>query len=141
MKRWIKILAVMAIIAVACSGCTQNGGHIGKIFGRWHLERIEADGSGVVPAQRGEIFWAFQGEMFQMQLKWSDHAVSTIFGNYTLSDDTLLLSFPEDNNAPFEDLGLGRENSLHVVKLTGKEMVLTYHPEDGATLTYYLRKW
>lgn len=145
MKKLIPAYLLLAVTALLTTSCTQNGGHIGALFGRWHLVRIEADNMEAPPTPPGDIFWAFQGDMFEMQLAYTDvpHAVSTTYGLYTLTDDdkVLTLTFPEERYAPFAETGLGRENRLDVLRLTYGEMTVVYHPSADASLTYYLRKW
>lgn len=142
MKKHIRVMMIsmVAVLSLIVSSCTQNGGYIGDLFGRWHLVEIEANNM-EAPAQAGEIYWAFQGDMFQMQLDRGEHSVSTTYGLYTLEDDILTLKFPEEGYPPFPQTGLARENRLEVLKLNHGEMILVYHPADDATLTYYLRKW
>lgn len=140
MKKLTYILLTMCAILLSTTSCTQNGGHIGALFGRWTLVRIEADNM-EAPEQTGDIFWAFQGEMFQMQLVTSPHAVQTTYGVYTHEDNILTLDFPEKRFAPFPQTGLARENRLEVLRLTYGEMVVLYHPTPETSLTYYLRKW
>ena len=72
MKKLKYLIFTLAAILAMTSSCTQNGGHIGDIFGRWHLLRIEADNM-EAPAQNGDLFWAFQGDMFEMQLSHGNH--------------------------------------------------------------------
>ena len=140
MKKLKYLIFTLAAILAMTSSCTQNGGHIGDIFGRWHLLRIEADNM-EAPAQNGDLFWAFQGDMFEMQLSHGNHAVSTIYGLYTLDDKTLTLTFPEERYSPFSETGLGRETRLEIIKLTYGEMTVIYRPTADTSLTYYLRKW
>lgn len=140
MNKSVTIILTFICLLFISTGCTQNGGHIGKIFGRWHLERIEAENM-EAPQQRGDIYWAFQGNMFQMQRHNELHSYSTTYGTYRLEDNTLFLDFPQDDKPPFEQTGLGRENILQVLKLTHSEFVLLYNPTPDTSLTYYLRKW
>ncbi len=140
MKMKILLAALLILIAGAC---THNGGPSGPLYGRWHLQRIEADNM-TVPAQNGEIYWAFQNGMIQMLLDRGGHSVSQTYGAYRLDDNTLFLNFSEERYAPFSELGLARQSELQVLKLTGKEFTLLYTPDPtlpDATLTYYLRKW
>lgn len=141
----IRIFLIL-FIAMAASGCTQNGGHIGKLFGRWHLDAIEADGC-AAPERHGDIYWAFQSDVIQMMRENAPNDFSTIFGLFRLDDNTLFIDFPEaakptqtDGKPPFPETGLPRESRLQVLKLTGKEMVLLYQATPQGTLTYRLRK-
>ena len=141
-KRLLYIFALLLI----CIGtaCTHNGGPSGPLYGRWHLERIEADGM-EAPEQAGDIYWAFQTGLVQMQRDNGHHSVTTIIGTFRLDDNTMFIDFPKESFVPFPQLGLGRENILQVLKLTRSEFILLYHPDPSddpeASLTYYLRKW
>lgn len=136
-KIYIVLIAVMALMA---SACTQNGGHLGKLFGRWHLERIEADNM-EAPEQDGELYWAFQNDMIQMQLDLGEHEFQESYGLFRMDDNSLYLSFPEKGNPPLPETGLAREDVLQILKLTGNEFILQYNPTPDSSLTYYFRKW
>lgn len=140
MKRLTYTLILPLLTMLFMSSCTQNGGHIGAIFGRWHLVSIEADNM-EAPELTDDIYWAFQSDVVQMQMTRDHHEVSQIFGVFTLDDEILTLRFPEERYKPFAQTGLSRDNRLEVLKLTYSEMRLLYRPSEEATLTYYLKKW
>lgn len=139
MKKYILALIVSAIITVL-TGCTHNSGPAGPLYGRWHLERIEADNM-VAPSHDEDIYMAFQGQTVQLQRDNGNHSVSTAFGKYRLEDNTLFLQFPEADQPPFAKTGFSRENIMQVLKLTHKDLILLYNPEADKSLTYYFRKW
>lgn len=143
-----KILFFLSILLLA--SCTQNGGHIGKIFGRWHIDSIEADGCDAPPAALN-LYWAFQTDVIQMQRENGHNNFSTIYGRYRIDDNTLFIDFPEaslpnasEGQPPFAETGLARQSALQILRFTSHELVLSYHPDPAtdpsATITYHLRK-
>lgn len=140
MNRYLTIFLAVVSILILLSDCTQNGGYIGNIFGRWHLERIEADNI-EAPVEGGEIYWSFQSDVIKMQRDDGEHYFSVVFGIYRLDNNTLYLNFPEKDGAPFPQTGFPRECKLDVLKLTRSEFILQYHTTKDSFLTYYFRKW
>lgn len=144
MKKIFPLLLTLTLVIIL-SACTQNGGPSGPLYGRWHLEHIDADDIADPNPDGNEIFWSFQTGMIQMQVKVAEHTFNTKYGSFRLDDNTLFLEFPDaTNNAPQPQTGLSLENTLQVLRLTHKEMTLLYHPDPAnpeASLTYYFRKW
>ena len=144
MKKSIFFSLLAICLLTLCSSCTQNGGHIGKLFGRWHLERIEADGV-VLPESQGGIFLAFQGKVMELLLVKEEHESQEVFASFREEDNTIFLDFCQKNMLPYPQTGLLKESELQILRLTGKELVCVLHPEPEtdpeASLTYYLRKW
>ena len=82
------ILAVLlATVAIAC---TQNGGHIGRLFGSWVLESATCDGSEMTMPEDTETFWSFQSDLLRVQLADKHHTAENYFGNFTELPDGLL---------------------------------------------------
>ena len=140
MKRiYLFVLPILGLL-LSVAGCIQNGGNIGVLFGRWHLESIDAENMSA-PVSRGEIFWAFQKDMIQMQRDNGSHSVSKTYGLYRIEDDMLYLNFPDENEPPFTETGLKRQSALQILKMTKREMVLRYQVDSDSSLTYCLKKW
>lgn len=55
------IMALTAIICLALSGCTQNNGHIGKLFGSWALVAMDVDSEPYEP--NCETYLSFQSNV------------------------------------------------------------------------------
>ncbi len=140
MKKTILMLLVLFSLQISLDSCVQNGGHIGTIFGRWCLVEIEAENE-QPPVLRGDVFWAFQSDVIQMQRDNGYHSFSVTYGVFRIDGEMLYLDFPEENLPPFEETGLQRECELQILKMTHKEMVLKYHTGQDSSLIYYLRKW
>ena len=135
-----KIFLCLSLLIFMVVSCTHNGGPSGDLYGRWYLERIEAQNM-EVPDQHGDLFWAFQKNVVQIQRENGFHSVSRIYGTFRRDDDFLFLDFPVEKDSPFPETGLGRENTLKILKMTGKKMELIYYPMEDCSLMYYFRKW
>ena len=113
------VAALICLVLCTLAACTQNNGHIGKIFGRWYLESIEAQGM-AAPDYGGDIFWAFQSSVIRMTQIEPEHTAHNMSGNFRLEDNTLFISFPDEGQAPFTlSTGLPRQAELQVLKLDG----------------------
>lgn len=125
-----------AILFVSFLSCTKNDGGESKLYGKWKLERITTDGVDSL-TYRGDIFWNFQNTTIGMVRSLPEHAVEESFGSYRLADQTLFLSFPDPDRPPLLP-GLPRQSELSVVKLSRREMVLSWgYPSK----IYYFKKW
>ena len=140
MKKTFLLTLLFLSLLMTLGSCTQNGGYIGDIFGRWHLTRIEGENI-EPPIQHGDIFWAFQTDVIKMQRDNGLHSFSVAFGMFKIDGDMLYLDFPEEGQPPFAETGLDRVSELHIRKMTNKEMVLLYNPLPDECLIYYFRKW
>lgn len=134
------ILLWWACLMVIIGSCTHNGGPSGHLYGRWLLERIVAENM-EAPVQSGDLYWAFQKDVVQIQRDNGFHSVSRIYGTFRKTDDFLYLDFPVEGNPPFPETGLTRQNKLQIMKMTAHEMELIYHPRDDESLIYYFKKW
>lgn len=140
MMKKSQIFLLLCCLMLMIGSCTHNGGPSGDLYGRWHLERIDLENI-EVPPLRGDLYWAFQKDVVQIQRDNGFHSVSRIYGTFRKDEDFLYLDFPVEDDSPFPETGLGRHNKLQIHKMTGKAMVLIYHPEEDESLIYYFRKW
>lgn len=131
---------------IVCGGCTRNDGNIGRQFGQWKLVRIETAGTADT-SYEGNIFWSFQNTTVEMKRINAGHTAETTFGNYRIADDTLFITFPDEERPPLAGLGLQRSNELQIVRLTHSEMVLSIDSPDAAdsgtasSTILYFHKW
>lgn len=152
------LLACIVVIVPALCSCTRNNGDIGPWFGMWQL--LEVQTNGVADADyEGNIFWAFQNNVFQMILRSTEPGDLTRdqrWGTWQESDGMLILDFnhyedlyPEgyvdgyNIYVPFPQTHLpyGEASRLNIVKMKGSDMVLTYSPQDSEVVyTYILKK-
>lgn len=144
-KSYISIIVMT--VAILC-GCTQNNGHIGPIFGSWALVGIE-DAGKQIPLE-GETVFSFQNEVLQvMRLESAQYTEVTKYGNFTISDNVLILKFqnhptesgnymymtPDWIHLPLD----GNPIKFDVKKLSGSEMILILNSEEKP-LTYSFKK-
>lgn len=136
-------------LALFAAGCTRNNGNIGKQFGQWKVTGFALDGE-ENPEYQGNMFWSFQNTTVEIKFVNDNHQTVTTFGNYRIFDDTLFITFPDEDRQPPQGLGLKPyvENELHILRLTGSEMILSYTPYgiegihgDEATMLLTLKKW
>lgn len=139
MKKTLPYILSLTIVLITLA-CTHTGGPDGKLYGRWHLTRIEGEGISASTPTRN-MYWSFQSNMIMMQQETGNHEYNTSFGIFRLDDNTLFLDFPEEKKPPLADSRLKRENILQILRMTHSEMTLLYHPSPEATLTYYFHKW
>lgn len=134
MTRYVLIIS-LGLIFLTLISCTHNNGGDSRLYGTWRLQRISR--AGVDDADyEGNVFWKFQNQTIEMQETGDLHTSVSRYGNCRLADETLFLSFPDADMPPL--LGFDRESELQVVRLTGKDMVLSAgYP---ATM-YYFKKW
>lgn len=132
--------SLLCLLLCVAAACTQNNGYIGKLFGQWYLESIEAEGM-ELPDYEDNIFWGFQSKILKMTMTLPEHQNINTSGNFRLEDNTLFISFPDEGQAPFLPLGLPRDAELQVLRLDGSSMILLYEPQAGQTATYRFRKW
>lgn len=147
MKKCFAFISMILILIL--SGCTQNNGHIGPIFGSWSL--IEMTENGLPINMNDETVFSFQNQVVQV-IKYQKNPpyVGVIkYGNFTISDDMLTLKFqlkstevdnymyltPDWLHFPLD----GEPIHLDVWKLSGSEMVLSLDNE-GKTIGYKFRK-
>lgn len=142
------ILPLLTVILLL-SGCTRNNGNIGKQFGQWKVTSIVTDGTPDETYQ-GNMFWSFQSTTVEIKYVNQNHETVTTFGNYRIMDDTLFITFPDEDRQPPQGLGLKPyiENPLQIVRLTGSEMILAFNDSDSdtdqgtaATTVITLKKW
>lgn len=89
MKRIIPIFIALIVL----TGCSQNNGHIGPIYGAWTLLEVTCDGQKLEVEGEATIF-SFQGEILQIT-----HFISSAddftknFGNFAVNNNVLTLKF------------------------------------------------
>lgn len=131
---------IALFILMAAAGCTRNDGNIGKQFGQWKLVSITRQGVDE-PSYKGNVYWSFQNSTIEIKERTPQNDVWHSFGNYRIADETLFLSFPDEEFPPRQVLGLPRESELQILELTGGRMVLYYEGDTDEGTTYTLHKW
>lgn len=158
MKKSILNILMLVVALTALTGCTQNDGHIGDLFGTWRLEELTADGTplrlyGIPDKHWGkevELYqWSFQGELVQIRTLYQYADFSTARGTFRHTDGMLYLDF--DHTYIEGTVGLTPPEALHltlhgttalkVTRLEGRNMTLEYtSDDDGVKYIYTLRK-
>ena len=102
MNRFLTSFVLM--LSLIGSGCTQNNGYIGPVFGSWALVDISADG---MPLELiDETIFSFQNEVVQVDHILSEFDRTWRFGNFKVSDDVMTMKFlteltPDDKGYDF----------------------------------------
>lgn len=124
------ILTVMALLATSC---THNDGDIGPLFGTWHVEDIEADGTPLAGYQ-GNLFIAFQNSVVNLRVvDEQHHSYTDAWGNWQLTGDQLTITLPDNWYPPQDVTALGTSNVLKVERLGSKTLVVSFtSPVDGS---------
>lgn len=130
----------MALLVVLLTGCTQNNGHIGKLFGQWQLESITVEGYTEAPEYDGILYMSFQTSVVQLAQMKDHHELSMVYGNYRYEDNTLFIDLA-DNPGGYPQLGISSKAEFQVLELTGKKLVLQRPGLPRGTLIYNFRKW
>lgn len=140
----------MIAVAVLLGGCTQNHGHIGRLFGSWYLYAMTCNGAEEDIAVYGDTFWSFQSNLIMMTTESEHYQVHKSYGTWTETDDALILDFSytyEDTSAdnaynPPVWIGLPKAADIvleYMVK-SNKDMSLRYVDAEGNIYEYFLRK-
>ena len=146
----IKILLLSAVI-IFLAGCTQNNGHIGPLFGSWHLETMTRNGDVYSQPDGTDTFWNFQGQMLMVILSEGMYEKYDFDGTWERTDGYLMLDFTHSCNTDGPGTGDYRapywmgfpENAvlLHSVqKLDGSDMILGWTSAEGEVYIYKFKK-
>lgn len=142
---------LLAVMALLCGGCTQNHGHIGRLFGTWFLYEYTADGEPLSPPNPAETFWSFQSDIIMMTVVEADGYFSKHFGTWVETDNELILNYYHKTDADAPGTGgygipswLGLPSTDNVVlKYIEKEqnrMAFRYDAADGTVYEYFLKR-
>lgn len=139
-KRYVLWVMMIYMLTAVTSGCTHNNGDIGPLFGQWHVTAIDIDGS---PAggYNGNVYWSFQNHTVEVKAIYPYHEYQQGFGNWTLDQDMLALSFPDAGLQPPADAFLSGQAVMKVLELDKNRLMLRYRNAGDSLITYTLRKW
>lgn len=137
-------LVLISLLIMTLAGCTDNNGHIGPISGLWKLVEIKPQGEWpqAPDVETENLYWGFQSSTIRMIARKSQALVYESFGNWSISESTLYLSFPDTNFPPREEFGLPAEASLKILELSSRTLIVSGTP-TGATapVVYRFEKW
>lgn len=104
MTRIKLLIASLAVFTLA--GCTQNNGHIGRLFGSWVLEQAMLNGVDMPMPAGTDTYWSFQADIVRVTLEEDHYAASSYFGTFReLPDGILELNFDHRDDANAEGAG------------------------------------
>lgn len=132
------IPCVCTLLFILAAGC-QNNGNIGNMYGMWKVTHIECENTSL-PDYSGNMFWSFQHCTVCVTLT-GDYNVFQGYGNWRIEDNTFFISFPDKKYRPPYYTGIPEEGSMQILKSTGSEFIVSYHPDLDSSITYYLKKW
>ncbi len=144
------LMPLLMLFMLVAGGCTQNNGYIGPVFGSWSLVGISEDGNPL--KLDSETVFSFQNEVVQIELIESDFQRTTKYGNFTLSEDVMTMTFLTELGPDGQGYSFLMPTWLHfpsgqmplrfeVKTLKGSKMVLAID-NDGKTLVYtFDRTW
>lgn len=134
------MLCVMTAVLMGES-CSRNNGDIGVWFGLWKVESIEVDGEPAADYD-GNVFFQFQGKVFNMRKITEHHVYTDCFGNWEEKGETLKLTFPDDRYVPFSETRMGAECTLSIEKKSGSEIEMSFVQDGtGSIVRLRLVKW
>lgn len=101
MKHTSVLVAAGLLMSVLLAGCTQNNGHIGKLFGSWVLVERVAPGASPLPSD-ATFYMSFQGDVVQFITEYEHYDYLRFFATWQRQGDRLTLNFDNknDNEAP-----------------------------------------
>ncbi|MDE6196979.1 MAG: lipocalin-like domain-containing protein [Muribaculaceae bacterium] len=149
MKRTAAIL--LTIIAMCSWSCTQNHGHIGRLFGSWYLYDMTVDGDTPDDFDYAELFWSFQSDVIRVTERFPYHVAGKSYGTWTETESTLTLNFTHSDPShpagthgyrPPEILGFNCTDPIVLTYLEKEKntMTLEQRRADGKTYVYFLKR-
>lgn len=147
MKR-LKLLSVCVAMVGMLTGCLQNHGYIGRLFGSWTLYEMTVDGQEYDISQHGDLFWSFQSNLITITLVFDHGTVGKGVGTWIETDETLILNlnYKYDNGTghyePLSWLGIPDSDNVvlnYIVKERNK-MSFSYTSPDGTSYYYSLKR-
>ncbi|MEZ3576364.1 MAG: hypothetical protein K1W01_02600 [Muribaculaceae bacterium] len=152
MKAKIYIPALLLTL-VLLSGCTQNNGHIGKLFGAWLMTEMSVDGTPKEFDPGAYTSVAFQSGI----VRFDYHADELIYiervGTWQRIDDNMRLDFThgDDTYAPgtgtyqapeWLDMPAKTTIDVTITQLSSGRMTWVYTDPRGKVITYkFERTW
>lgn len=145
------LLPVLIFISLIFSGCTQNNGNVGDLFGSWVLDSMTVDGQTAELPDAFYTTWSFQGEILMVTAVDQYHSVDKHYGTFIHSSRILKLDFVHHSDAIPEGTGIYSAPEwlgfpaagvfeLTVDDLSGKHMVLSWTAPSGKSYIYKFSK-
>lgn len=139
----INIIIALVATMLGFASCTHNDGDIGPLFGTWHVESIDVDGTPDA-AYSGNLFIMFQSNACDWRLVDEQaHTYVNAWTAWTLEGDVLTLNFADDWYPPHAITGFApaTATAVTVEELSSSRLVLrATSPLDGATRRFTCTK-
>lgn len=142
-------LFLVTLVAMFSLSCTHNDGNIGPWFGTWKMTEMTVDGV-KSPDYHDDIIWKFQSAVVSiLQVDDTTHSVYDSTGSWTQQGNLLTLNFLHSDNHTGDNSYIPPSVTqiphgiaiMNIVKLSSKEIVLSYTTESGSLIRYTLNKW
>lgn len=115
---------VLFLLLLCSSGCTQNNGYIGDLFGTWYLQSISSPEHPIDDAK--EYYLLFQGSVFCLkEVDVQAYTVINAYGSFEEQDGTLVLDFKEDGADLASRLGFNESPITLQLTISSSDMTLT----------------
>ena len=141
MKKLNLIIAIISLATMA--SCTHNNGDIGPLFGTWHVDAIEVDGTPDA-SYAGDLFIMFQSNIADWRLVNSDdHIYVSAWASWQQESDVITFHFDDDWFPPHAVTGFApaAPQSATVERLTSRELILVAASSvDGHTRRFVCTK-
>lgn len=141
MKKIYSILAIFTLMLMA--SCTRNNGDIGPLFGTWHVEQIEVDGT-PLDTYSGNLFVMFQANVADWRLVDEvNHTYVNAWASWQQEGNVITFRFDDDWFPPHAITGFAAATAAPatVERLTSRELVLVASsPVDGHTRRFVCAK-
>lgn len=152
MKKLIitRIPTAAIIIALLCS-CTQNNGHIGKLFGTWVLTQRQADGEAMSSpySDNTEAYMSFQNNIVHFRTIEDSYDLTEYkTATWSRTGDALSFDFnntsdsntPQVYSAPAWLEPVGNSAVMTINRLDGSHLELMRIADDGIIYIYKFDK-
>lgn len=148
-----KILAILTVWLLALTSCTQNGGHIGTLFGSWSMTEMTVDGTPRAFPDQDYTTVSFQGTVAEFEYHKGLHMPFGRYATWVKVDDILRFDFThhDDDNpagtgkyeAPsWLDLPSNCVIDMTIAKLDSGHMTWVYRTTGGVVIIYkFERTW
>ncbi len=146
----LRILILLLAVA-AGSACTQNNGHIGPLFGSWHLENMTCDGENLPQPEGTDTYWSFQGAVLNVLLVETMYESLFFIATWERDGDKLALDFTHSSDISEPGTGFYAapywmgfpENEvldLDIRRLDGSRLILHWTSKEGKKYIYNFNK-
>ncbi len=146
-------LPIILLGILALGGCTQNNGHIGRLFGAWVMTEMTVDGVEKVFPDDVYTSMAFQSGVVRFDYHYAHNSRTERYGSWVETDNNVTFNFThsDDNTtagtghyaAPdWLDLPQKTKIDMTIADCGGGRLTLVYATPDGKTIIYkFERTW